>query len=76
MILTDAGPLIALIDKGQGEIHQLCLKTAEKLRGQMLSTWSCFTEAMYFLGEIQGWSGQKALWNLVVEDALILHIPS
>lgn len=73
MILTDAGPLIALIDKGQGEAHHLCFDTLKTLRGQMLSTWACFTEAMYFLGELQGWKGQNALWDFVRKDVLILH---
>lgn len=76
MILTDAGPLIALIDKGQDEAHRRCLETLKIFRGQMLSTWSCFTEAMYFLGELQGWKGQKALWEFIRQNALLLHLPS
>jgi len=31
---------------------------------------------MYFLGELRGWKGQKALWEFVRKDALILHPPS
>jgi uncharacterized protein len=75
VILTDASPLISLIDKGQNS-HQLCLETLKFFRGQMLTTWSCFTEAMYFLGELQGWNGQNALWNFVRKDALLLHLPN
>lgn len=75
MILTDASPLISLIDKGQ-ESHLICLDTLKLFRGQMITTWSCFTEAMYFLGELQGWNGQNALWNFVRKDALLLHLPN
>lgn len=75
MILTDASPLISLIDKGQ-ESHLMCLETLKLFRGQMLTTWSCFTEAMYFLGELRGWNGQNALWDFVRKDALLLHLPT
>jgi len=50
--LTDAGPLIALIDKGQAVAHQQCLEAQQNLRGPLLTTWPCFTEAMYFLGHL------------------------
>jgi len=49
MILVDTGPLIALIDKGQGEAHVKCVQTYKALTGSLLTTWPCFTEAMYFL---------------------------
>lgn len=76
MMLCDAGSLITLIDKGQGKTHQLCLKTLRSIRGELITTWPCFTEAMYFLGELRGgWNGQKALWEFVRRHALILHLP-
>lgn len=75
MILTDAGPLISLIDKGQNS-HHLCVEILDICSGQMLTTWSCFTEAMYFLGEIAGWKAQNALWDFVRAEALLLHIPN
>jgi predicted nucleic acid-binding protein len=73
---VDAGPLIALIDKGQGVVHRRCLEAQRGLTGPLLTTWSCFTEAMYFLGHLGGWRGQKALWNFLSRSALIVHAPS
>jgi hypothetical protein len=29
------------------------------------TTWPCFTEAMYFLGDLKGWKGQQALWQFI-----------
>jgi predicted nucleic acid-binding protein len=73
MTLVDAGPLIALIDKGQGEVHQRCLEAQKLLTGPLLTTWSCLTEAMYFLGDPRGWTGQNALWDFVLRGALLIH---
>jgi hypothetical protein len=37
--LVDAGPLIALIDRGQGGIHHKCLAAQKGLMGPLLTTW-------------------------------------
>lgn len=75
MTLTDAGPLIALIDKGQRVAHQQCVEAQRSLRGPLLTTWPCFTEAMYFLGQLGGWRGQSALWRSLTQSALLVHTP-
>ncbi len=64
MILTDAGPLIALIDRGE-QHHQACIDCLGELTGPMLTTWPAFTEAVYLLGEAGGWRAQDALWDLL-----------
>lgn len=71
--LTDAGPLVALIDRGQGEMHDKCARALAALSDPLLTTWPCFTEAMYFLGDLKGWNGQKALWEFVERAALHIH---
>jgi uncharacterized protein len=76
MTLTDAGPLIALIDKGQSVAHQQCVEAQRSLRGPLLTTWPCFTEAMYFLGHLGGWRGQKTLWKSLNEGAVLVHTPT
>jgi predicted nucleic acid-binding protein len=76
MNLVDTGPLIALIDRGQQEAHRRCVEALKTLSGELLTTWTCFTEAMYFLYELRGWSGQKALWNFRERGALLLHTTS
>jgi len=76
MILVDTGPLIALIDKGQGDIHTQCVEAYQQLTGSLLTTWPCFTEAMYFLSELRGWSGQHILWQFLDRKALHLYHPN
>jgi hypothetical protein len=67
MILTDAGPLIAIIDQGEKH-HRACVQCLAELTGPMLTTWPAFTEAMYLLGEAGGWKAQNALWSLIGND--------
>ncbi|MHB8660214.1 MAG: type II toxin-antitoxin system VapC family toxin [Solirubrobacteraceae bacterium] len=71
MTLTDAGPLIALIDAGEPD-HDRCRETLDKLELPLLTTWPAFTEAIYLLGQAAGWSGQDALWAMIRRSALTL----
>ena len=64
MTLVDAGPLVALIDRGEPD-HQRCVATLAQLSGPLVTTWPVFTEAMYLLGGAGGWPAQAALWTLV-----------
>lgn len=64
MILTDAGPIVAIIDRGETH-HEACVACLSELSAPMLTTWPAFTEAMYLLGEAGGWAAQQALWSLV-----------
>jgi len=75
VILTDAGPLIALIDRGEHD-HERCVNTLAELRGPMLTTWPAFTEAMYLLGDAAGWRGQEVLWRLQKRGDLIVELPA
>lgn len=76
MTLVDAGPLIALIDRGQGDSHRRCLKAQDNLTGPLLTSWPCFTEAMYLLGTLGGWRGQQSLWTFLSSGTLLIHAPS
>lgn len=71
MILTDAGPLIALIDRRDSE-HARCVAAAEHLFGPLLTTWPAFTEAMYLLGARGGWHAQQPLWRMITLGQLVL----
>jgi predicted nucleic acid-binding protein len=62
--LTDAGPLIAIIDAGEAD-HEACLAALEELQLPLVTTWPAFTEAMYLLGNAGGIHGQRALWRLL-----------
>ncbi len=73
MILTDTGPLIALLDKRDNH-HKRCLDAIKMLPAEpMLTTWPCFTEAMHILGSVGGYRYQVILWKLVQETKLELH---
>jgi predicted nucleic acid-binding protein len=69
--LTDAGPLIALIDAGESD-HERCRDAVARVALPLLTTWPAFTEAIYLLGQAAGWPGQHALWQMVQRDALIV----
>ena len=71
MILVDAGPLIAIIDRGEPD-HRICVEALSSLTGPMLTTWPALTEAIYLLGRAGGWPAQEALWKLLVRDDLQL----
>ena len=73
MIQTDTGPLVALLDADDLH-HAFCVALAQRLPAELLlTTWPCFTEAMYLLGEIGGYRYQSALWNLRTTGRLRLH---
>ena len=73
MILTDTGPLVALVDvrdsRHADAIHILdCIGNE-----QLLTAMPCFAEAMNLLGRSTGYFGQSALWNLRDTKRLILR---
>lgn len=74
--LIDTGPLVALLDKGQGEAHRQYKEALRSLERPLLSTWPCLTEALYFLHELRGWEGQKALWALIENEVIRIHHPA
>jgi len=60
--LTDAGPLIAIIDADEPD-HEVCLVTLDQVSLPLVTTWPAFTEAMYLLTRVGGLTGQRALWR-------------
>jgi predicted nucleic acid-binding protein len=75
-MLTDTGPLVALLD-ADDPYHAACVAALARLPPEPLeTTWSCFTEAMYLLGEVGGYRYQEALWNLRRTGRLLLYDPT
>ena len=66
-VLVDAGPLIALLDRGDAA-HESCVATLKTLRQTPVTVWPAFTEAMYLLRG--SWAAQNALWSRVETGAL------
>ncbi len=71
MTLTDAGPLIAIIDADEAD-HDSCLRALDLLVLPLVTTWPAFTEAMYLLARAGGIQGQRALWRLVHTGRLVV----
>ena len=71
MILVDAGPLVALIDRGESD-HERCVDALSNLTAPMVTTWPALTEAMYLVGGAGGWKAQEALWKLLERGDLQL----
>lgn len=72
MTLCDAGTLLALVDKKQSK-HKLCKTAVTKLPMPLITTWSCFTEAMYLALQRGGWVMQNQLGKLVIERLLTFY---
>jgi uncharacterized protein len=73
MTLCDAGPLVALVDRSETSNHERCNAVLPQLPAPLLTTWACFTEAIYFLGDRGGLSFQRLLWRYVLTAKLRIH---
>ncbi|KAA0224684.1 PIN domain-containing protein [candidate division KSB1 bacterium] len=72
MILTDTGPLVALLDKDDSH-HAACVEASKHLpAAPLVTTWPCFTEAMYLLGEVGGYRYEAEFWKLLRDQKLFL----
>ena len=72
MILTDTGPIVALIDTNEAQ-HEPCRLVLPRFKPPMVMPWPCYVEAMYLLRRELGYPGQKALWRLRSSGQLVLH---
>jgi predicted nucleic acid-binding protein len=73
MILIDAGPLVALFDDDDPH-HKECVAFLRRIPAEtLLSTWVCFTEAMYILGSVGGHRYQDLLWKMQSSQRLVFH---
>lgn len=69
MILVDAGPLIALLNRDDRH-HEECVTVARAVREPLGTAWPAVTEAMYLLGF--SWPAQHALWDMVITERIRL----
>ncbi|WP_353929058.1 nucleic acid-binding protein [Okeanomitos corallinicola TIOX110] len=72
MILCDAGPLFALVDQTQPQ-HESIRKAVTKLSTPLITTWPCFTEAMYLALHRGGWVMQNQLGKLIINNMLTFY---
>ncbi len=69
-ILTDTGPLVALVDNDDAD-HAQCAATAKTLTGTLVTTWPVITEACYLLAEDP--QAQDALLGKIESGDLVLE---
>jgi hypothetical protein len=69
--LTDAGPLIAILDADEPD-HRACLAALEQISLPLVTTWPTFTEAMHLSARAGGIRGQRALWKLTSSGRLVV----
>lgn len=69
MILVDAGPLIALIQKDDAH-HAECVAALQSITEPLGTVWPALTEAMYLLSF--SWKAQEALWEMVERGVVVL----
>ena len=67
MILTDAGPLIALFDRTDGA-HGRCVETLKGIDEPMATTVPVLTEAFHLLGSTS--TGASALMDFIIRGGL------
>jgi predicted nucleic acid-binding protein len=71
--LCDAGPLFALVDARQAELHRRCKEVLPQLSAPLVTTWPSFAEAMYLAHRSGGWPMQLLLWRFVQDAVLAFH---
>ncbi|MBK8267112.1 MAG: PIN domain-containing protein [Planctomycetes bacterium] len=69
MILTDTGPLIAIIDTDDSD-HQICVAELDAVALPLQTVLPVLTEAMHMLGRMKGWQGQSLLWDMILKGDL------
>jgi predicted nucleic acid-binding protein len=74
-MLIDAEPLLSLCDRRQPS-HTACRALLESARLPLITSWPCFTNAMYLASSLGGIAMQEHLWALVQRGILILHLHS
>lgn len=76
MTLCDAGPLVAMVDRGDAH-HVRCMEALRSMPDEdMVTTWPCFSEAMYLAGRSGGMRAQEILWGYVEDGLVGLHTPA
>jgi predicted nucleic acid-binding protein len=69
VILVDAGPLVALVDRDDQQ-HGRCVAALEGLREPLGTVWPPLVEAMYLLGDLP--QAQDAVWEMLARGAVQL----
>lgn len=75
-MLCDTGPLVALIDRDDPH-HSACARALATMPPvPLVTTWPCWTEAMYLANRARGYEGQNALWQFVAQGFVTIYLPT
>ena len=72
MILCDAGVMLCLVDRTQPQ-HNSYKKLIMRLDKPLITTWCCFTEAMYLAYRRGGWNIQQQLGQILLDKTLVIY---
>jgi uncharacterized protein len=71
--LTDTGPIVALVNANDPNHLQAQAALRRLPKRPLLTTWPCFTEAMYLLHRAGGHAAQAVAWDYVIDGLVRLH---
>jgi hypothetical protein len=63
---------VALVDADDAA-HASCVAVLPRLTRPLLTTWPCFTEAMYLVGSQGGFAAQEELWGYLEDGLVEIH---
>ncbi len=69
MMLVDAGPLVALVDRDD-QWHAACRESWAALRDQLISVWPAITEAAHLLRRFP--KGRDALFGMLESESIVI----
>ncbi len=69
-MLTDTGPLVAILNKTDPD-YKRCRDFAAELSKPLITTWPVLAEAMHLLYNYDGWRGQRHLLDMILDGDLI-----
>jgi hypothetical protein len=69
-LLTDTGPLVALLD-ADDSAHESCTAQLKSIHDLLVTSWPVVTEAMYLLGA--SLRAQKALLQMIAKGELLVE---
>lgn len=70
-VLVDAGPLVALVNRGETH-HARCVDAMKEIRDALVTVWPAVTEAMFLVRD--SWPAQAALLEMI-ESRIVEILP-
>ncbi|MBI2202287.1 MAG: PIN domain-containing protein [Candidatus Rokubacteria bacterium] len=70
-VLVDTGPLVAIIDRGDGQ-HTRCVEALAEIRAPLITVWPVVTEAFHLLSF--SFEAQEALWEFIERGVSVVEL--